>query len=130
MMSCFSNHYKLVNHEIKTVVLNTINPMNSKAEWGAVCVLVVCSFLFLRLSSKIIFFFFTQYIFETHTYVQQPKPNVGAAPQQKNIQIREKLWYFKWMENRIIWAFVPLILELIYNYFVRSDKYLLFSFLR
>ena len=31
-MHCFSNWLKLINHEIKTVVLNTINPINSK-EW-------------------------------------------------------------------------------------------------
>ena len=34
MMHCFSNHYKLVTCEIKTVVLNTIYPMNSK-KWVA-----------------------------------------------------------------------------------------------
>ena len=32
MMHCFSNWLKLINHEIKMVVLNTINPINSK-EW-------------------------------------------------------------------------------------------------
>ena len=30
MVRCFSNRSKLNNHEIETVVLNTINPMNSK----------------------------------------------------------------------------------------------------